>query len=555
MSWCETPLSDMEPTPLTFRAALRRPASGWITAASGLLAALTGLTVLLLSIESRSGAFDRAQQTAGTLAAVLAEHADRLIESTDLVRAQVDDMVRAGGKLPADEESYRRLARLAERMPHVAAIWVGDAQGNAVLTSRRFPTPRLSAADRDYFKVIRDEPDRLFIGLLPDNRFTNEIVINTSRRIASPNGEFIGFTQVAVSPEYLRALLRRVAVGYDIVLLVLDPSGRPILREPPVPLPTLNSAPTYSGLPIPAGASQGRLRATSPFDGVERIYAYERSPAYGLTLVAGISTSDIQRQWQQAAWTYGLAGGALVMGLLVFGAILAQRIRKQENFARLLSDHVAARTRALTDALDEQQALLAEMNHRVKNAFATVQAITRQTVRSAPDLKSFEAVFVPRLTALAKAHALSTKAENETGADLHALVDVELAPYQSSDGQRIRISGVQIALDGGRALSLTLVIHELATNAAKYGALSVPGGSLTVDWVVQGSVLRLTWTERGGPEVQQPDRRGFGSRLIDRSLQSHNGHAIFTFRPSGVEAELTLPLQERRSTSHSPPGS
>ena len=109
--------------------------------------------------------------------------------------------------------------------------------------------------------------------------------------------------------------------------------------------------------------------------------------------------------------------------------------------------------------------------------------------------------------------------------------------------------------DGGRALSLTLVIHELATNAAKYGALSVPGGSLTVDWVVQGSVLRLTWTERGGPEVQQPDRRGFGSRLIDRSLQSHGGHATLTFRPSGLEAELTLPLQERRSTSHSRPGS
>ena len=193
-------------------------------------------------------------------------------------------------------------------------------------------------------------------------------------------------------------------------------------------------------------------------------------------------------------------------------------------------------------AHDQQRLLIAELNHRVKNTLATIQSIAAQTLRSTPSPEEFRRSFEARLVALSHTHDVLTKTHWQ-GADLRRLLCAELDPYGES---RIRLHGTDILLPPGAALALGLVFHKLATNAAKYGALSAEAGRVSVRWKATsgptGCHLVLDWTETGGPPVAAPGRRGFGSRLIERSLGGGGGEAHLDFRPEGVAARLRVRL-------------
>jgi PAS domain S-box-containing protein len=187
----------------------------------------------------------------------------------------------------------------------------------------------------------------------------------------------------------------------------------------------------------------------------------------------------------------------------------------------------------------QQKLLVDELNHRVKNSLATVQAIAHQTMRSTPDLGAFREAFESRLMALAMTHDLLT-ATSWRGA---ALRDVLLSELGAFGPDHYRLEGGEVDLTPTEALALGLVIHELATNAAKYGALSSDGGCVSVSWTVTEGALRLTWCERDGPRVSPPTRRGFGSRLIERSLAGQlSGEARLDFAAEGLTCQITLPL-------------
>jgi len=189
-----------------------------------------------------------------------------------------------------------------------------------------------------------------------------------------------------------------------------------------------------------------------------------------------------------------------------------------------------------------QQTLVHELNHRVKNILATVQAIARQTFRSGPLDSRARETFEARLHALSRAHDLLTR-ENWDGAEMAAVVAQVLAPYQR---QRFEIEGPQLRLPPRVALALTLALHELATNAAKYGALSVPSGRVAITWAVRPGDpphLALRWQEHGGPLVSPPAQTGFGSRLIERSLALElAGEVHVTYEPSGVVCDVSAPV-------------
>jgi PAS domain S-box-containing protein len=192
----------------------------------------------------------------------------------------------------------------------------------------------------------------------------------------------------------------------------------------------------------------------------------------------------------------------------------------------------------------QQKLLLDELNHRVKNNLATVQSIAAQTARHAPDLQSFQQTYEARLIALSRTHDVLTRTAWES-ADFGLLVRSELQLYGES---RTRIEGPPVRLNAGEALTMGLVLHELATNAAKYGALSTPKGLVTVGWEVSRRSgerrLRLCWTEQGGPQVRRPSRRGFGSRLIERSVRGELGGELdLDYRPEGLRCEITTPLK------------
>jgi len=196
------------------------------------------------------------------------------------------------------------------------------------------------------------------------------------------------------------------------------------------------------------------------------------------------------------------------------------------------------------EAEARQRLLMNELNHRVKNTLATVQSIAQQTIREGVSANLARQTFVDRLLALSAAHNVLTR-ENWVGADLVEIVAQSVRAYDQDDGPRIRIRGPDTRLAPQIAVGLSMALHELATNAAKYGALSVPGGHVWLAWrlTADGAAVALRWRERGGPPVQEPARRGFGTRLLTHGLATELGcPAEILYRLRGLVCTFRAPI-------------
>ncbi len=205
-------------------------------------------------------------------------------------------------------------------------------------------------------------------------------------------------------------------------------------------------------------------------------------------------------------------------------------------------------------AEEQQQQLLAELNHRMKNTLSTVMAISGQTRRGTVDPATFGRTFDGRIGALSNAHDLLTEGA-WNGAALADVVGRTLAPHVADDAARsprVIIDGPPIRLSPNAAVTVNMAIHELTTNAVQYGALSTPDGQVSVRWSVDGApdkpCLALAWRESGGPPVASPARRGFGSRLIEQGLARELGGEVrLQFLPEGVQCDVLMPLSRKVS--------
>ena len=220
----------------------------------------------------------------------------------------------------------------------------------------------------------------------------------------------------------------------------------------------------------------------------------------------------------------------------------------RDDAAKIIGTIIEVRDITEEKAAAERQRLLTnELNHRVKNTLATVQSIAAQTFRGKSD-QAARQMFDARMVALSNTHNVLTS-QNWESASLRSVVEGALAPHALAevDTARFDLVGPDTRLHPKVAVTLAMALHELMTNAAKYGALSVPDGRVSVHWslirIEEGERLDLTWTESGGPAVEEPSRRGFGSRLIERQLpMEFDGSAVLTFPPSGVVCRLEIPL-------------
>ncbi|MBD0417255.1 sensor histidine kinase [Oryzicola mucosus] len=203
-------------------------------------------------------------------------------------------------------------------------------------------------------------------------------------------------------------------------------------------------------------------------------------------------------------------------------------------------------------ANERQRLLLRELNHRVKNTLATVQALATQTVRHARNPGDFLEAFSARLRSLGLAHGLLSDHEWR-GISIRELIRTELQPFQDAARPRIALRGQDVLLSPDQAVGLALVLHELGSNAVKYGSLSVPRGSVLLEWSVRGRedkrLLDMSWSESGGPAVTEPAHHGFGSILIKRGLAKVlSSEVIHEFRPEGVYAGISMPLASAEET-------
>lgn len=193
-------------------------------------------------------------------------------------------------------------------------------------------------------------------------------------------------------------------------------------------------------------------------------------------------------------------------------------------------------------AEERQKLLVNELNHRVKNSLATVQSIAAQTLRSVTSPAFFREAFESRLIALSQTHDLLTR-ESWEGASLREVFDAELHAMAGEDRVTFDYSS-DLRLNPKAAVALGMGIHELATNAVKYGAFSVPDGRVSVAWTLEPDLLRLSWTERDGPPVTPPDHRGFGARLLERGLAAELSGAVeLTYDAAGLVCHMALPLR------------
>jgi two-component sensor histidine kinase/ActR/RegA family two-component response regulator len=209
--------------------------------------------------------------------------------------------------------------------------------------------------------------------------------------------------------------------------------------------------------------------------------------------------------------------------------------------ALLAQAGIDAKEREAADKL--QKLILGEMHHRIKNTLATVSAIASQSLRTATSIEHAKHAIEGRMIALGRAHDLLMQV-SWANASLEKTVLGATEPYDGEGAGRFSIKGPDIGITSGAVIALAMTLNELCTNTTKFGALSVPNGRIEIAWTIddQSRRLRLTWTEKGGPNVEAPTRRSFGTRMIGSLGQQLNGQVVLTYDPSGFVYTLDAPL-------------
>jgi two-component sensor histidine kinase/CheY-like chemotaxis protein len=207
---------------------------------------------------------------------------------------------------------------------------------------------------------------------------------------------------------------------------------------------------------------------------------------------------------------------------------------------------IDAEEREAADKL--QKLILGELHHRIKNTLATVSAIASQSLRTATSIEHAQQAIEGRLLALGRAHDLLMQV-SWANAGLKQTVRGATEPYDSEGAGRFTIEGPDVRITSGAVIALAMTFNELGTNTTKFGALSVPSGRIDVAWTIDEDTqrLRLTWTESGGPPVQAPTRRSFGTRMMGSLGQQLNGQVQLDYRPSGFVYVLEVPLGSLRA--------
>ena len=329
-----------------------------------------------------------------------------------------------------------------------------------------------------------------------------------------------------------------------------------------VPVTSLSGAPTFKGFVYGAiripdfirsalkarSSSSGRIEIfDSGPQGLQRIFsAGETEELLGTPIEQRLAVFD--QQWLLRYSPPGqhvfypltlvvLVGGASFSLLLLAYILLVQR--RNEDLHMLIA--------AQGEREAERAAFVRELNHRVKNTLANVTSIISLTRRNATDVDSFAGDLLERVRALAASHSLLDGAQWGP-TDLHALVEAQIG-QAGGLGQRIHIDGPNVLISPNDALTVGLALHELLTNATRYGALSADGGQVTISWRIEGAAdtVAVTWEEHGGPVVTPPERRGFGLNLIERALAHELGQPItIEFPPSGLRCRFAVSLRKPR---------
>jgi two-component sensor histidine kinase len=489
-----------------------------------LLVAGTALPLIIFAVgvvfhyheQDRSQATQRVLETVRSIRLVLDAEMQRMTGSLQVLA--LTNSLRSG-----DFQNFRRIATgFLEQYGEDGVILVADRYGNQLFSSVTEDTSSLPPRNNreivdSVFTTKRPQYSKLFVGAVKKQ------MIVTVEVPVMRDGEVLYDISFSPPIEMFQKIVEKQRPSGDWTISIFDGDGMNFARVPN-PQDTIGKRAS----PLLYAELFNKDEATLPtvsLEGVPLITSFTRSSLTGWTVAAGIAQDSLVGPlWRNLA-VISVIGSLLLLVGLGFAVRMATTIARGETLHDLLVE---------------------ELNHRVKNTLAILQAIAAQTFRSAT--RAEREKFEGRLGALAEAHNLLSKVKWQ-GSELHDVIDRVLQPYLLNNPERIRIFGPKVPLSPRLAVVLSMIVHEIATNAAKYGALSNDNGNVGLDWeVIEDNAkprLRMIWTETGGPPVTAPVQRGFGSRLIERSARDQlGGEATVDFLPRGVVYTIICSLEE-----------
>ena len=465
--------------------------------------------------QDRKDATQRVLETVRSIRLVLDSEVQRMTGGLQVL--SLTNSLRNG-----DFDSFRRIAHgFLEQYGEDGVVLVADRQGRQLFSSVTDDTASLPP--RNNHEIV----EKVFASKQPaySNLFVGAVkkkLIVTVEVPVIKSGEVIYVISFSPPIEIFQRIIEKQRPNQDWTLSIFDGQGTNFARVPN-PQDTIGKQASPTLFSEMFRTREATL-TTVTLEGTPLITSFTRSAVTGWTVAGGIPESSLVAPlWRYLAITSAIGGILLLIGL-AFAVRMATTIARGEMLHDLLVE---------------------ELNHRVKNTLAILQSIAAQTFRSAsrPERDKFEG----RLRALAEAHNLLST-EKWQGSELQDVVGRVLQPYLLNNPERVRMFGPKVPLAPRLAVVLSMILHEIATNAAKYGALSNETGMVSLDWEILEEdgkqKLRLIWTEAGGPPVSAPVQRGFGSRLIERSARDQlGGEATVDFLPRGVVYTVTVALQ------------
>lgn len=535
-----------------------------------LVASLPGLAAVSYgAFDLRNARYGEARADALRNAQVVASEIDQIfdgIRGTLHAVAEADEVSRLSSTACTDY-----VVRVRPNIQPLTSILIVDLNGNI----RCFSEPSLASpnlANSTYFREAIDKR-KFAIGPFTVSRISDRNVIPIAIPIIRDD-KVEGAVVAGLNLDWLGQQLKQRGAPRGGTILIADRNGIVVSREP--------APEKYVGTKI--DNSLGRIGMSAPgtediigLDGVPRIIGYIPASvtSFGLYVSSGIARSEafgpIDRSVRNSIALFALGSAvAFLLAWLVGESIIrrplmrmvatAEAWRRGHDAARTgivgrsdeigvlgqtfdrLMDENAMREELRATAEERREILVHELAHRVKNTLATVQSIASLSFRHSQGPEALRQ-FHDRLQALVRGHDLLTR-KNWQHADLSEIAEAAMAPLKEERGHRFAISGPPVDLPPTTAVPMAMILHELCTNAFKYGALSNDSGRVTIGWTAQpdeaGTTVSLIWSESGGPPVTPPDEEGFGTRLIANLSRQLGGECNFRYPPSGLVFHLSL---------------
>lgn len=465
------------------------------------------------------------------------------------------------------------LTEIVGSVESVATISMVDTNGIVLCSS----TPNrngASIADRAYFQQALKSDDFVIGGYIK-GRVSGTDVLPVAKAVKR-GGQLRGVLVSGLNLAWFQARMQERGTLADGFVSISDADGIVVARTPSI-ANTLGTKISQEYMHLLHEPKPGTLVATSR-DGVSRVIGYQPvssdSPLY---IAAGFSRDKAFEAVNRGTWTAALLivlSGTIAAAAAVFignrfiirpingvvsvierwsGGDVSARTGMRGQYGEV--GEVASAVDELLDELDRRRIqaqeaeaarvfLTRELSHRVKNTLSVVQAIARQTFGKIVPQQAIE-TYSLRVRALAGAHD-SLLAEDWESADIHDVVARAIAPHHEPGDNRFRIEGPEISLPPKAVVATSLILHELSTNAAKYGALRDLAGHIEVTWQRIGSRVRLEWTESGGPPVVKPEREGFGTKVVSRAFgPDYEPEVSFDYRPEGLRFSIAFTPPEK----------